>query len=268
MEFSKPANNQYANMNTGKTPDIDMPPISQEVEQELETAPHTEVEEVVETKTQPTPEPIKAESAQAKNFAALREKAERAERERDEYARRLAEMQPKTKPMEMPAEEDNDFQLEPDAVAEGKHLTKMQKEVKKLKAELNQYKQQTTVSVIEAKIKSQFPDFEKVVNSETIAMLNTAYPELANTLGSSADLYSKAITAYQMIKKFGIANEEPYKQDIERIKANSAKPKPLVSGNTQQGESPLTRANAFASGLTDELKQQLIKEMQDARKNY
>ena len=35
----------------------------------------------------------------------------------------------------------------------------------------------------------------------------------------------------------------------------------------QQGDSPLSRANAFANGLTPELRVQLIKEMEEARKN-
>ena len=42
----------------------------------------------------------------------------------------------------------------------------------------------------------------------------------------------------------------------------------MVSINPTQGESALAKANAFANGLTPELKDQLYREMQAARRNY
>jgi len=51
------------------------------------------------------------------------------------------------------------------------------------------------------------------------------------------------------------------------VQANTAKPRPLTSVSPQSGESPLSRANAFAEGLTPELKKNLFKEMQEAKKN-
>ena len=58
-----------------------------------------------------------------------------------------------------------------------------------------------------------------------------------------------------------------YKTDRELAQKNASKPKPLASVSPQQGDSPLSRANAFANGLTNELKAQLRKEMEEARKN-
>jgi hypothetical protein len=55
--------------------------------------------------------------------------------------------------------------------------------------------------------------------------------------------------------------------DKLRAQKNAAKPKPLASVNPQQGDSPLSKANAFANGLTDDLKKQLRKEMEDARRS-
>jgi hypothetical protein len=92
------------------------------------------------------------------------------------------------------------------------------------------------------------------------------YPELAETLGSSSNLYGKAVSAYTMIKNLGIYQEDQYSPDKQKAQANAAKPRPLASVGTQQGDSPLTRANAFAEGLTDDLKRQLRKEMAEAIK--
>ena len=49
--------------------------------------------------------------------------------------------------------------------------------------------------------------------------------------------------------------------DKEKVKTNIYKPHPAASLSPQPGDNPLTRANAFADGLTDQLKEQLRKEM-------
>ena len=56
--------------------------------------------------------------------------------------------------------------------------------------------------------------------------------------------------------------------DKRKAQENSAKPRPMASVSPQQGESPLSHANAFANGLTPELQKQLWKEMQDAKKGF
>ena len=63
----------------------------------------------------------------------------------------------------------------------------------------------------------------------------------------------------------GIYREDNYSKDRDKAQSNASKPKPLASVSPQQGDSPLSRANAFANGLTDELKSQLRKEMEQAR---
>jgi hypothetical protein len=55
--------------------------------------------------------------------------------------------------------------------------------------------------------------------------------------------------------------------DRAAAQKNASKPKPLASVSPQQGDSPLSRANAFANGLTPELQKQLRQEMEEARKN-
>lgn len=206
------------------------------------------------------------ESPQAKNFRTLREQKDKAERERDEAVRLAQEYANKFKAPE--PEEDLGFSLGDNDLAEGKHLSKLAKEVKKLKQELYGYRQKTTEEVTEAKIKAQYPDFDKVVNAENVQSLREMYPEIAATLNSSNDLYGKAVSAYTMIKKFGIIQEEnKFQADIDRAQKNAAKPRALTSVSPQQGDSPLSRANAFANGLTEEVKTQLWKEMNDIRRN-
>jgi hypothetical protein len=66
----------------------------------------------------------------------------------------------------------------------------------------------------------------------------------------------------------GIAPGASTNQDKERAERNLAKPRPLASVAASQGnDSPLQRANAFANGLTEELKAQLHKEMIESMRN-
>ena len=178
-----------------------------------------------------------------KNAANLRMQLEQAQRERDEALRRL--------------QEKSESPLGDDDLAEGKHLNRVQREIKALKEEL-----------VQTRIKAQYHDFDTVVTMDNLAILRDSYPELAATLQSSPDLYTQASSAYTLIKKLGIA---PDQQDIAnraRVSQNVNKPRPAVSVGPQQGESPLTRANAFAEGLTDDLKKQMLKEMNQARQGY
>ena len=218
---------------------------------------HLQELETQSQQQQPIEQPKRKEASRDQNFAAMRQKLEQIERERDEALRRLKEK-----------EDDNDVNLGPDELAEGKHISKVQKEVKRLKEELQNYKAQTIHATTEARLKAQYADFDSVVTQDTVTQLKEQYPELAATLQASTDLYSQAVSAYTMIKKLGIVPESTYAAERTRAQTNAYKPRPTVSVSPQQGESPLSKANAFADGLSDELKAQLLKEMNSSRRGY
>lgn len=190
------------------------------------------------------------------NFASLRSGLQKAERERDDLARRLQEK-----------EAEYEVDLAPDELAEGRHLSKVTKKIKNLEDQIKTYEQKTYQISVQNQLKSQYADFDTVVNGETIAQLSQSYPELANTLNSSQDLYSTGVSAYTMIKQLGISPNSQLSQDRQRAIANAAKPRPLVSGSHASGASPLSAPNAFANGLTEDLRSQLIREMVEAQKN-
>lgn len=234
----------------------------------IESSDSSVAEEVIEQ------QPIKktpSESFKELKEAKMREERERirVQQERDELARRLAEMeQSHQRPKTVEQEEDYSINVNPDDLVEGKHLSKVDKKIKQLEAKLAQYEQKNTALNIETRIKSQYPDFDRIVTKENVDMLKAQYPEIAQTLNASNDLYSTAVSAYTLIKKFGITpDEQTYKPDLERAQRNAIKPKPTAAVSPQYGESPLAKANAFANGLTEDLRKQLYREMQDAKKN-
>jgi hypothetical protein len=213
-------------------------------------------------------EQLKAHSAREKeaNLTYFRKLADQAARERDDAIRRLQEIErQKEQKVEYP---DEDITIKDDELVEGKHLAKYVRKIKQLEEQQRNYIQRTTESTAEMRLKAQYPDFDKVMTMDNVQTLSAAYPELAKTINSSNDLYEKASSAYTLIKKFGIYNDQPFEADKQKAIANAAKPRPSASVSPQQGDSPMQRANAFANGLTKELKEQLIKEMNEARKGY
>lgn len=215
------------------------------------------------------------ESPQGMRIKTLRQLKEKAERERDEAvallnkqqqtsldtARDMQQLQPQQ------SSDEFDIAIAPDEIAEGKHISKMSNEIKALRKQLNEHKQNSTLMTAEATLKIKYPDIDSIVSKENMEILSIQYPEIYATVQSSPDFYNKAAAAYTMIKKLGIHVDDPYQEDKEIAQRNAAKPRPTSSIGAQR-ESALSNANAFAHGLTPELKSQLYKEMMDMRKNF
>lgn len=250
---------------TGEKTKIEMPPIVEETPI-IEPVEEVETPEVVQEEVKQ--EPIQTEETfQARNFRQIREESERMKRENSEMAKRLqnyeaAEYKARNQPVEEPTYNIND-----DDLLEGKHLKKYDAEIKKLRQEQEEFKRQSYALTAQAQLRSKYPDFDNVVNENNIEALKLSYPELASTLNASTDLYSTAVSAYTMIKKLGILPEDNFTAEKALAQKNASKPKPLASVSPQQGDSPLSKANAFANGLTPELQKQLLKEMNDVRRN-
>lgn len=219
-------------------------------------------------------------SNQEENWRRLREKQQLIERERDEARQRLKDLEEKYKqqPQEpvqkagqqelMARKQSLMDQINDDDFIEGKTLKKLYKELEDTKSQLQQYHQATSEMAITNRLHAQYPDFDRVVNEQNIKLLRDMYPEIASTVeNSTSDLYNKALSAYTMIKRFGLYEDADYAKDRERAQKNAQKPRPLASVSPQQGDTPLSHANQFADGLTDELKKKLRRELYESRKN-
>lgn len=219
----------------------------------------------------------KEENSIGKNLRMLREKAERAERERDEMMR-LLQMERDRSPkytdsnlrqqdVDSNLSQDDTIDYQEDEVIEGRHLSKVKQQIKALEQKLRASQGQSHQLAIEAKIKAQYPDFDQVVSRDNIELLNAMDPVLANALSKSPDLYEKAVSTYNVIKKFNIPNYDRYEAETKKIQENRAKPRSLASVAPQKGDGPLSKVNIFAQGLTKDVKDMLNKEMNDAIAN-
>lgn len=200
-----------------------------------------------------------------RNMRALREKATRAERERDEIANRLRGYETRANPVA--PEEDLSLNLGESDLAEGRHVQKLDKKIDRQARDNQKTQAELKQLLLDTRLQIEHPDIFSVVTDDNYKTLVELYPEVGATLGASNDYYNKAKTAYTMIKKFGIIKEDNYVAERETIAKNAAKPRPLTSLSPQQGESALSKVNVFDKGLTPDLMKQLRKEMEEATRN-
>jgi len=238
-------------------------------EQVVDQVQEEAVEEAPQQTIQAAPEQsIEAElkSVKDENWRLLRQSKEKLQRELDEARELLAQRQAATKP----AEENidlNDLGLSENDLAEGRHLLTIKKELAALKKAREEDLKRLTMSNAEMRIKNDFPDFEKVISYENQKKLREIDPDVADAILATGDVYKAHSMAYKMIKLLNIHRDTSYDADKLQAQQNLAKPKSLSTIAPQKSESPLSHANAFANGLTPELKDQLVKEMFAARQN-
>lgn len=234
-----------------------------------------EVEEV-----QPDDTPIEPEErSPQQSWKELRKKAELAdklqdernklEKERNEYLELLKKIDQENKSKQQYAQEpEDDFDidsLDEDEIITVKDLKRARlQEAKKLKKLEDDYRHSQRVShdnAIEAELSKKNNDFYQVLTIDNINKLREMRPGLARSLNLNPDLKEKAEETYQAIKDLGIFKAPT--QDQQIAQKNSAKPRSMNSISPQAGNSPLSQANAFAGGLTQELKNKLYQEMLD-----
>ena len=157
-----------------------------------------------------------------------------------------------------------DEEIGDDELIEARQFKKYKKQTQE---ELRQLRAEMQYATTEAKIKAKYTDFDDIVTSANLKRLTAQEPDIAKTLESSNDLYSKAITAYKMIKKLGISEDDSLEMDNLKVETNVKKPRTATSIAPNQNVTPLSRANAFNQPLTEELKDKLLAEMEEAIKN-
>lgn len=221
-------------------------------------------EQSTEQITQAAPvEAPRRESDQEYNIRRIREEREQYQRERDELAYRLSQIEKQTK-QQQAVEEEPLAALGDSDLVEGKHFSKVGRELKSIKQELQKYQQQVAETALEAQVRRQYPDFDKIVTPANIDELKRRYPSVAATIAQATNTYNQASSAYELIKSLGIAQQERNPAEKQAITNNLQKPRTSAAATSAYGNTPLSHANAFQSGtLSDDDKQKLYREMMD-----
>lgn len=187
-----------------------------------------EAPEVVE---QPV-EQVAVAPKEDKSVRYLREQKQKLERENAEMAHKLRQM-----------EEAKKASYDPDDLMQRKHFDEERQQIKKEISKLTS----------EYKLAMKYPDFDKVVNDDTIQALKEKFPSLAISIGEAynSDYYNGSAAAYDAIKNLGLYNEDVYAADRERAQMNASKPRSVQSISPAKQTNPIAEANAMNAGVNN-----------------
>lgn len=197
------------------------------------------------------------------------ERATKAEYERDQLVKYIDNIQQQLNGGQPPQQQQNELGIKADDYVQGEHLGKVTNEMKQMRDELHQWKQYSEETTAELKLNNEFSDFNDVVNTDSVKSFLKKYPEMRGSVTNNNPLYDRGKATYRLIKKFmGDTAKSPVnKSNQARVQNNTGKPLPTASVNEQQN-SPLSKANIFANGYTEDVGDALEKEMYEAISRY
>lgn len=189
------------------------------------------------------------EESQRENVKALRESRKQLQKERDDYLLRIKQLEDAQvaaqKAKNLDAYDTSEF--DDNAVDSG---------MKKNMEEIRQMRSEMASNNSRMKLGTNYPDFTKVVNEESIAILKQRFPEVAATLDQSRDIYTTGVSAYNIIKKFGLHIDEEYVQQRAKVEANVNKPRPASS---VKGQSALVHASDYSDLSDKKVRDEIIR---------
>lgn len=158
--------------------------------------------------------------------------------------------------IEEPEEPDDDF------ISKGKvkkvarkTVEPLEKKIEELESRLEQQRQYNQFS----ELKKRFPDFDEVVNPDTLALLEENEPELAQTIADLKDPYKVGMQSYKYIKSLKLASSQAVAES-----RNAKEIEKKIEKNSKTVQSPQAfdkRPMAQAFRMTDAMKQELFREM-------
>ena len=222
--------------------------------EELEVATQeTDIDESQQHSEEETP-PVEADKKaeeQDRNWRAIRQRQKEMEyelRQRDEM---LAFYKQQQKPAEKVQEEPdvNDEEFVPAGGVKGiarKAIQPLEKKIQDLEARLAQQDQSRLMN----SLRTQFTDFDDVVNVETLEILEKQEPELAATIAEFKDPYKMGMQSYKYIKALGLADSLPSARRKKEITSKIEKNAKTVQSPMAYDKRPM--AQAFKSTAADQ----------------
>lgn len=108
-----------------------------------------------------------------------------------------------------------------------------------------------------SELKREFPDFDQVVNPETLAELEEKNPRLATAIARSNDPYLMAIQSYEYIKAKSLSSKPAESKRAKETEAKIEQNKKIVQSPQAYDKRPM----AAAFQMTKDMEKELQKEM-------
>lgn len=169
-----------------------------------------------------------------KNWQEVRRKMREQQELIEQSQRKIAELTAS----KSPPEEEN-WGINDEDLAEGKHIKELKKELKTLRRELQSKEMET----VQERVNLRFPDYNSVVTQENIDILREKKPYLAKALSRFDNQYELAVEAYDLIKTYVVGQEPSMSLEAKKAQENSMKPRSVQAVSKT---SSLAEANQFA----------------------
>jgi len=198
-------------------------------------------------------------------WAAMRKKNEELERKaamQEELLRHLASGQ--MAQQQAQPEEDLLSDIQSEEYVPGPKVAKaMKKQEEKFAMRLQEIErryQSVQDSSILAEVKRAHPDFDEIVNPDTLALLKEIDPRRATALENTPDPYVREATRYDIIKARGLADQIPGAKRAKDIDKKIEQNKKVVQSPQVYDKRPMAKAFDYAR-LDKKAQEDLQKEM-------
>jgi len=126
-----------------------------------------------------------------------------------------------------------------------KTVQPLEKKIEQLEQKIAQQEQDKLIR----SLRSQYSDFDDVVNVETLEMLEKNEPELAATIAQFKDPYKMGLHSYKYIKALGLVDKLPDARRTKEVVQKMEKNAKTVQSPTSYDKRPM--AQAFKSAGVD-----------------
>lgn len=202
---------------------------------------------------------IARDDAKERDWRAMRQRQKEMEMEikqKNELLDRFLQAQKPQVAQEIAEPEEPDEEYVPAGKVKGIARRTMQPLEKKILDLENKIAQQEQQKLIQS-LRTQYPDFDDVVNVETLEMLEKTEPELAATIGQFKDPYKMGLQSYKYIKALGLKDKLPDARHSKEVIQKMEKNAKAVQSPMAYDKRPM--AQAFKSTQAD--KTRLYEEM-------
>lgn len=230
-----------------------------------------------------TPEPNESveESPQERNWREMRESLKELKKQNEELSTKLSQreqqeayqqwqlqQQQASYQSQYPASQPEET-YEDDDLLTAAQAKKLAADL--AKQEVEKYFKQQEAQNVPQRLQQQYNDYADIVNQENVQKLIQEDPETAEDIESlKSDPMRMSRMLYKTLKaRYGEQKkeEDPFVM-AKKKEAQERQERAPSSSSAVPKRSALAEANAFAQGLTPELKQQLLSEMDEAAKRY
>lgn len=217
----------------------------------LEVTPQDQESNVIESSETPeenqqvegSHEPEDKQERNWKEARRLRRESEIREKAKDELIEKLLAAQKTPVQEEAPVVDEFDGIPEEEFLTKGQSRKMSQKDARTIaREEVRKAQKEQQDKLFVHRLQSKYPDFNEVVNPDSIALLEEKEPDLALTIASLKDPYKMGETTYKFLMKSGLTDSVPDSRHAKEVQKKIEKNEKIVQSPQAYDKRPMAQA--------------------------